>query len=54
MNIDKSIKPYDEVSGEVISNYQVLFEKKWINSLRKKRTIFIDKKVLKKIKKNIK
>ena len=54
MNIDKSIKPYNEVSGEVISNYQVLFEKKWINSLRKKRTIFIDKKVLKKIKKNIK
>ena len=53
MNIDKSIKPFHEVSGEVISNYQVLFEKKWINSLRKKRTIFIDKKVLKKIKKNI-
>ena len=53
-NVDKTIKPYDEVSGEVISNYQLLFEKKWINSLREKRTIFIDKKVLKKIKKNIK
>jgi peptidyl-prolyl cis-trans isomerase SurA len=53
-NVDKTIKPFDEVSGEVISNYQVLFEKKWINSLREKRTIFIDKKVLKKIKKNIK
>ena len=54
VNVNKTIKPYDQVSGEVISNYQLLFENKWINSLREKRTIFIDKKVLKRIKKNIK
>ena len=51
---NKTIKSYDDISGEVISNYQVLFEKQWINSLREKRTIFIDKKVLKRIKKILK
>ena len=51
---NKSIKPYSDISGEVISNYQLLFEKQWINSLREKRTIFIDKKVLKRIKKILK
>ena len=51
---NKTIKSYDDISGEVISNYQVLFEKQWINSLREKRTIFIDNKVLKRIKKILK
>ena len=51
---NKSIKPYSDISGEVISKYQLLFEKQWINSLREKRTIFIDKKVLKRIKKILK
>ena len=51
---NKTIKSYDDISGEVISNYQVLFEKQWINSLREKRTIFINKKVLKRIKKILK
>jgi peptidyl-prolyl cis-trans isomerase SurA len=51
---NKTVKSYDDISGEVISNYQVLFEKQWINSLREKRTIFIDKKVLKRIKKILK
>lgn len=43
----------EEVTAEVISKYQVLFEKKWIKSLREKKVIFINRKVLKKIKKNI-
>ena len=42
-----------EISAEVISKYQVLFEKQWIKSLREKKVIFVDKKVLKKIKKYI-
>ena len=54
LNDNKTIKPYNDIRGEVISNYQVLFEKQWINSLREKRTIFIDKKVLKRIKKILK
>lgn len=54
MDENKTVKSYDDISGEVISNYQVLFEKQWINSLREKKTIFIDKKVLKRIKKILK
>ena len=54
LNDNKTIKPYNDIRGEVISNYQVLFEKQWINSLREKRTIFIDNKVLKRIKKILK
>ena len=44
---------YEDISGEVISKYQIIFENNWITSLRQKKTIFIDKKVLKKIKKTI-
>ena len=42
-----------EISAEVITKYQVLFEQNWIRSLREKKVIFVNKKVLKKIKKNI-
>ena len=44
---------YEDISGEVISKYQIIFENNWITSLRQKKAIFIDKKVLKKIKKTI-
>jgi len=44
---------YEDISGEVISKYQIIFENNWITSLRQKKVIFIDKKVLKKIKKTI-
>jgi len=44
---------YEDISGEVISKYQIIFENNWITSLRQKKSIFIDKKVLKKIKKTI-
>ena len=44
---------YEDISGEVISKYQIIFENNWIISLRQKKAIFIDKKVLKKIKKTI-
>ena len=42
-----------EISAEVITKYQVLFEQNWIRSLREKKVIFVNKKVLKKIKKHI-
>jgi len=44
---------YKDIPGEVISKYQIIFENNWIRTLRKKNTIFIDKKVLKKIKKTM-
>ena len=44
---------YEDISGEVISKYQIIFENNWITSLRQKKAIFIDKKVLKKIKKTM-
>jgi len=44
---------YEDIPGEVISKYQMIFENNWIRTLRKKNTIFIDKKVLKKIKKTM-
>ena len=44
---------YEDIPGEVISKYQIIFENNWIRTLRKKNTIFIDKKVLKKIKKTM-
>ena len=50
----KNINTYNDISAEVISSYQLLFEKKWTGSLREKRTIFINQKVLKRIKKIIK
>ena len=45
---------YEDISAEVISKYQITFENNWIKTLRKKNAIFIDKKVIKKIKKTLK
>ena len=53
-NNTKKMTPYKDIPGEVISKYQLLFENKWIKSLKDKREIFINKKVLKKIKKKFK
>ncbi|MDC1534869.1 peptidylprolyl isomerase [Flavobacteriaceae bacterium] len=53
-NNTKKMTPYKDIPGEVISKYQLLFENKWIKSLKDKREIFINKKVLKKIKKKLK
>jgi len=48
-NNTKKMTPYKDIPGEVISKYQLLFENKWIKSLKDKREIFINKKVLKKL-----
>ena len=45
---------YEDISSAVISKYQITFENNWIKTLRKKNAIFIDKKVIKKIKKTLK
>lgn len=45
------VNDLEEVKGEVISDYQKYLEEEWIKSLRKKNTIQIMKKTLKKLKK---
>ena len=53
--ITNNVNPlYEDISAEVISKYQITFENNWIKTLRKKNAIFIDKKVIKKIKKTLK
>ena len=49
--IAPSIKTFDEVKGRVISDYQKQLEVDWMEELRGKHTVVINKKVLKKIKK---
>jgi peptidyl-prolyl cis-trans isomerase SurA len=53
-NIKKPVNSISDIPAEVISSFQQLFEKKWVNSLRHNRTIIINKKVLKKIKNKLK
>ncbi len=48
------IKTLKEVKGRVMSNYQNFLEKEWMDGLRKKYTVEINKKALKKIKKEFK
>jgi peptidyl-prolyl cis-trans isomerase SurA len=52
-NIKKPFNSYNDIPTEVISNFQKLFEEKWIDSLRNSSKIIINKKELKKIKKKI-
>ncbi|MCZ4318608.1 peptidylprolyl isomerase [Aequorivita viscosa] len=47
-------KTLDEVKGKVLSNYQNDLEKSWMESLRKKYTVQVDKKALKHVKKELK
>lgn len=47
-------KPFKEVKGKVISDYQNYLEKEWMQSLRAKHQISINKKTLKKLKKQFK
>ncbi len=49
-----SVKPLEDVRGKVISDYQNYLEKQWISDLHKKYKIEINKKVLKKLKKQLK
>ncbi len=47
-------KTFEEVKGKVISDYQNYLEKEWIQNLREKHQISINKKAVKKLKKQLK
>ncbi len=51
--IEPSIKSLDEVKGKVMSEYQTYLEDTWMKELRDKNEITINKKALKKIKKEL-
>lgn len=48
-----SVKELIEVKGLVMSNYQTVVEKKWMQELHEKYQVVVNKKVLKKIKKEL-
>ena len=47
-------KPFEEIKGVVISDYQNYLEKQWLKELRKKYSVVINKNELNKIKANLK
>jgi len=47
-------KPFDEIRGVVISDYQNYLEKNWLNELKKKYSVSVNKEVLNKIKTTLK
>lgn len=52
--IPPSVKTYDDVKGRVISDYQNFIEEEWMQSLRDTYDVKINKKALKKVKKQLK
>ena len=52
--IAPGLKSLDEVKGRVLSDYQNELEKNWMESLRKKYKVEVNKKVLKRVKKDLK
>ncbi|SFU38577.1 peptidyl-prolyl cis-trans isomerase SurA [Pustulibacterium marinum] len=50
---EPAIKKLDEVKGRVISDYQKYLEDEWMSNLRKGHAIEVNKKVLKKVKRNV-
>ena len=51
--MEPNVKQFKEVRGIVLSNYQNEIEEKWMQSLRDKYKVEINKKSLKKIKKEL-
>lgn len=47
------VKPFEMVEGRVLSDYQAQVDKEWMESLRKKYTVEINQKTLKRIKKEL-
>ncbi|MBV1922977.1 MAG: peptidylprolyl isomerase [Flavobacteriaceae bacterium] len=52
--LEPSVKLLEEVKGKVMSNYQTYLEVNWMKELRNKNEVVINKKALKKIKKEFK
>jgi len=52
--LEPSVKLLEEVKGKVMSNYQTYLEDNWMKDLRNKNEVVINKKALKKIKKEFK
>src|SRR5690606_10206561 len=48
------VKPLEDVKGRVISVYQNEIEKNWMAELHSKYTVVVDKKTLKRVKKELK
>lgn len=51
--ISPSPKKFEDVKGKVLSEYQNEVEKEWMDSLRKKYTVEVNQKTLKKLKKSL-
>ncbi|WP_108866935.1 peptidylprolyl isomerase [Aquimarina aquimarini] len=47
------IKTFDEIRGEVINDYQQSIEEKWLDELKEKYSVKVNKKILKKAKKEL-
>ena len=52
--IAPGVKSLDEIKGKVLSDYQNELEKNWMESLRSKYKVEVNKKVLKRVKKDLK
>ncbi len=48
-----SIKTYDEVKGRVMGDYQGEYERQWVDTLREKYNVSINKKTLKQLEKEL-
>jgi peptidyl-prolyl cis-trans isomerase SurA len=46
--LEPSVKPLSETKGKVISDYQAELERQWIEKLKEKYPIKVDRKTLKK------
>lgn len=47
------VKPFEEIKGVIIADYQMFLEEKWMESLKKKYIVKVNEKVLKKVKKSV-
>ncbi|MCD4791781.1 MAG: peptidylprolyl isomerase [Bacteroidales bacterium] len=47
------VKPFEEIKGVIIADYQMFLEENWMEDLKKKYKIKVDEKVLNKVKKSV-
>ena len=53
VSLQQAQKNFKEAKGNVISDYQVVVEEKWVDKLRSKYQVKIDQNILRKIKSEI-